>query len=191
VSDQAALTTFLADLGTGRVAMAPFAAQTTPIQIILGDYLGNEGVIAKEGGTQVRGIRVEVFSPALLPGFTRVGFDTGWGPFPPATELPAQQFPSEWARDLTEAESTALQALGVDRTMVTWWPDVAARMTPDPRVAAADRLPASGMVFHYQPFDFLRWINRTTWNSEWPKYEVFVAGNAQAAPAAPRSRSVV
>jgi len=190
--DQAALTTFRTDLAAGRVAMAPFANQTTPIQIILGDYLGNDGVIANENGTQIRGIRVEVFSPQVLPGFTLTGAGASWTGLPPGfTGTPVQQFPSEWARDLSDADKTGLTALGVDVTLVTWWPATAQAMALDPRIIAADRLPVDGQVFHYQPFDFLRWINKITWNSEWPKYQVLdAAGHAQAAPAQPRSRRV-
>lgn len=190
--DQAALTTFLADLAAGRVAMAPYSDQTTPIRIILGDYLGNDGVVASVNGTQTRGIRVEVFSPQALPGFTLTGDGASWTALPPGfAGTPVQQFPSEWARDLSDADKAALTALGVDVTLVTWWPTTAQAMALDPRIIAADRLPADGQVFHYQTFDFLRWINKITWNSEWPKHQVLdAAGHAQAAPPQPRSRRV-
>ncbi len=189
-TDQVALTTFLNDLSAGNVAMAPFAAQTTPIRILLGDYLGNGGVVSNAGGAQVQGIRVEVFSPAVLPGFTLTGAGASWDALPPGfAGIPVQQYPSEWARALTDAEKASLTALGVDVNLATWWPGVARAMTADPRIVAADRLPENGQVFHYQPFDFLRWINTITWKSEWPKYEVRdAAGQAQPSPAIPRSR---
>ena len=47
--DQAALDPFLADLAAGRIAIAPFTTQCTPIRIILGDYLGTDGAVAKQG----------------------------------------------------------------------------------------------------------------------------------------------
>jgi hypothetical protein len=138
----------------------------------------------------VHGIRAEVFSPALLPDFTLTGDGTAWGGLPPGfAGMPVQQFASEWARELSDAERASLTALGVDADMVTWWPTVATAMVADRRITAADRLPRDGRVFHYQPYDFLRWINTITWKNEWPKYQVHdAAGNAQPAPPVPRSR---
>ena len=188
--DQQALIAFLGDLQVGNTAIAPFTSQSTPIRIILGDYLGNEGVVALENGADVRGIRVEVFSPLVLGAFTQTGGGGEWDPVPPGlVGMPVQRFPSEWARDLDSAEQATLEGLGVDVDLVTWWPDVARAMALDPNTIAVNRLPDDGNVFHYQPFDFLRWINSVTWQSEWPKYQVHDAGgNAQAAPPQPRSR---
>jgi hypothetical protein len=121
-----------------------------------------------------------------------MGQVVGWVAPPPGfAGVPVEQYSSEWAQALTPEESAALTAIGVDPTLVTWWPEVAREMSTNPNIVAADRLPVDGNVFHYQPFDILRWINDITWMSEWPKYQVHDAdGNAVPAPATPRSRRV-
>jgi hypothetical protein len=97
--------------------------------------------------------------------------------------------PSALLRVAFGLEVDALETLGVDVSLVTWWSDVARAMALDPRIAAADLLPVDGRVFHYRPFDLMAWLNGSTWRSEWPKYRwVDAAGNPVAAPAQPRSR---
>ena len=53
---------------------------------------------------------------------------------------------------------------------MTWWPEVARTMTQISASTLSIDSRTDGQVFHYQPFDFLRWMNQITWNSEWPKY---------------------
>jgi hypothetical protein len=174
--DQRTLDSFLADLAAGRIAIAPFTTQSTPIRIILGDYLGAEGAVAKQGAGTVRGIRVEAFSPQALPGLT----------------IMLNQYQSEWSLDLNKtgkAYRDHLRAVGVDLKLVTWWPTVAKAMIDDKRIIAADRLPEDGRVFHLEVFKFMRWINGITWKSEWPKYQLQdAAGHRLPAPPQPRSR---
>lgn len=191
--DQTALTTFLADLAAGRIAMAPFTTQSTPIQILLGDFLGHGGVVGEQGTVLEHGIRVEVFSPSfLVPSFVATGTGTAWDAVPSTfVGHPVQEYPSEWARTPAGVEADALEAQGVDVSLVTWWPEVARAMALDPRIAAGDRLPLGGQVFHYRPFDIMAWLNGVTWRSEWPKYRrVDGTGNPVPAPAQPRSRRV-
>jgi hypothetical protein len=102
-----------------------------------------------EDGADVHIIRVEVFSPALLSGFTQTGGGAAWNGLPPGfAGMPIQPFASQWARDLSDAERASLTALGVDANKVTWWPTVANAMANDRRISAADRLPRDGRVFH-------------------------------------------
>jgi hypothetical protein len=175
-NDQAALDPFLADLAAGRIATAPLIPQSTPIRIILGDYLGTDGAVAKQGAGTVRGIRVEAFSPQPLPGFT----------------IMLNQYQSEWSLDLNKASKAYrdhLRVVGVDLDLVTWWPFVEEAMRDNPHITAADRLPKDGRVFHLEVFKFMRWINDITWKSEWPKYQLQdTAGHRLPAPPQPRSR---
>ena len=58
--------------------------------------------------------------------------------------------------------------------------------------AAASKLPVDGLVYHYEPIDFMQWLNDLTWSSEWPKYRV-TGGNPAVPiprPVTPRSRRV-
>ncbi|MFB9356762.1 N-acetylmuramoyl-L-alanine amidase [Actinoplanes nipponensis] len=189
--DQTALTAFLTTLQAGGVAIAPTVDQGTPVQVILGDFLGTGGALGP-APTEI-GVRVEVFSPSFqAPGFVLTGGGVSWDAVPSSfAGSPVQRYPSEWSRVPAGAEAAALTAAGVDLTLVTWWPEVARAMTLDPRVAAADRLPLDGRVFHYRAFDFMAWLNDLTWRNEWPKYrQVDASGNPLPAPAEPRSRRV-
>jgi hypothetical protein len=131
-----------------------------------------------------------VFSPSLIvPGFVATGDGASWDSVPASfVGQPVQTYPSEWARIPSALEAAALQNLGVDATLVTWWPEVARQMALDPRIDAADRLPIDGLVHHYRPFDVMEWINDVTWRSEWPKYRR-VDGGGVPLPAPPRPRS--
>jgi hypothetical protein len=55
----------------------------------------------------------------------------------------------------------------------------------------ASRMPFDGIVFHYEPLAFAKWLNNATWASEWPKFKVTDAdGEAVSLPPRPRSRRV-
>ena len=195
-TDQADYRRFLTRLAAGEVAMAPFRALLdtigpTPVRVILGDYLGVAGVIRQQAGVPTFGVRVEVFSPVLLPDvfFSLVSGQTGWNP-PAGVAHPVLQYQSEWARAPSPAEAAMQQALGVDSTAVNWWSDVYVRQFWDVGMPRTAKLPQDGRVYHYEPIDFMQWLNDLTWSSEWPKYRV-TAGAPPASvarPAAPRSR---
>ena len=188
--DDTALGAFLTTLQAGGVAIAPTVDQCTPIQVILGDFLGTGGVL---GPTVTDfGVRVEVFSPSFqVPGFALTGGGVNWDVVPSGlTGPPVQRYPSEWSRPPTAAETTALNAAGVDVSLVTWWPEVARAMTLDARVAQTDRLPLDGRVFHYRAFDFMDWLNGVTWRGEWPKFRQVAGGVPVPAPAQPPTRRV-
>jgi hypothetical protein len=190
-----ALGPFLNDLSGGFVALAPGLSDTsaTPIRIILGDFLGVAGTIRREGAAATQGIRVEVFSPDLISAadFAASLTTSGW-PAGQVTQLPpAVLYPSEWSRTPAGQERRDLEALGVDTAFVNWWSAVAAAQAGDLAIPAAARLPVHATVWHYQPLDFLRWLNDITWRSEWPKYNVMDAQNApQPRPSRPRTRRV-
>ena len=164
--DQQALGTFLTALREGRTAVVQRGPRIQPIRIILGDLLGESGVIRRQGGTDTHGVRVEVFSPSFSPpGFQQT--DTAdWSPPRDATS-PSLRYVSEWARAIGVDE---LQAIGVDPEHTAWWWSVAPALQGDTLLPAEAKLPLSGAMFHFDPLDFMRWINEVTWRHEWPKY---------------------
>lgn len=191
-ADQAALGQFLDNLRAGQLATSSGQPWVQPIRILLGDFLGESGVIRRAGGVTTRGIRVETFSPTFVPPtFSLVTGQTGWNP-PAGRPRPALSYISEWARVPTTAEQQAMTAIGVDPALLGWWQAVSLVQHLDPSLPRAARLPFAGPVIHYQPIDLARWINGVTWKSEWPKYRVTdAAGNAVTpAPARPRTRRV-
>jgi hypothetical protein len=187
-ADNTALTRFLTSLRAGTVAVAPLDADTTPIRVLLGDYLANAGIIRRAGTVTQRGVRVEMFSSTLLSSTDFMLTDTtttgrGWTPLV-GTGSPAVRYASEWARTPTGAELTALQAAGVDPRLVNWWADVQPA-TLNTRLPTDAHLDERGVVIHYDPMTFLPWINQRTWRSEWPKYR---ATDPAGVPTAPRPR---
>jgi hypothetical protein len=186
VADNNGLTTFLNTLRAGNLAVAPLAADATPIRILLGDFLANAGVISLLPAAR-HGVRVELFSNAAISNefvFTDTsGAGTRWSPLVGAGGA-AVRYPSEWAQNPTAAELPGLQAAGVDTTLINWWP-AAQLATLNARFPADARLDAQGMVVHYDLLDVLPWLNGRTWRSEWPKYR---AVDPAGIPAAPRPR---
>ncbi len=50
-------------------------------------------------------------------------------------------------------------------------------------------LPTGGVV-HYDPYEFLPWLNTRTWTSEWPKYRATTnLANPDTVPPTPIPRS--
>lgn len=187
-ADNTALTRFLASLRAGTVAVASLDADTTPIRVVLGDYLAHAGIIRRAGTVTQRGVRVEVFSNTLFSNIDFMLTDTtttggGWVPSVGVGD-PAIRYNSEWARTPTGTELTTLQAAGVDPRLVNWWGDVQPA-TLNTRLPTDAHLDEHGLVIHYDPMTFLPWINRRTWRSEWPKYR---ATDPAGVPTAPRPR---
>jgi hypothetical protein len=191
-TDEANYTPTLTRLRNGDLTLMPIDPWCTPIKILLGDYLGNAGVISRtSAGVQTFGIRVEIFSRDVIStDFTlsQSSAATGWNATGTAAGSGghAVRYPSEWARTPAGAEQTSLQEAGVDVELANWWSSFALGTQMDlthvdPLTAAM--LPASGDVVHYDPPSFLAWLNGKTWRSEWSKYRV-----AGAVPAQPRSR---
>ena len=186
--DQADYRHFLTRLAAGQVAVAPFRSPLdstgpTPVRVILGDYLGVAGVIRQQAGVPTFGVRVEVFSPQLPSTFfTLVPGQNGWN-VPAGVTHPVLYYQSEWIRLPSTAEATALHALGVDAAAVAWWSDVQMRQHWDLCTPPSAKLPPNGRVYHYQPLDFMQWLNDLTWSSEWPKYRI-----TSGTPAAPAAR---
>ena len=191
--DKDGLATFTRELAAGRVALMPRLNLTVPPRILLGDFLGHSGVIRAEPGTPPRhGIRVETFAPSFAaPTFSTSAASSDWSP-PGVLQPPhCLQYSSEWRRDLTQTELAALTAIGVDADQLFWWGDVVVAQLLDGVLPRDAQLPNSGVVWHYRPLEFAKWINGVTWASEWPKYEVTdAAGNAVPRPPRPRSRRV-
>lgn len=178
MTDQLLLGTFLQQLASGAIALAPHrsAIGATSIRIQLGDHLAIAGVRRRDTTGSKLGLRVEVFSPMFLSSDWKAFTSsqaTGWNaPSPVPGPGPAVWYPSEWARVPSGAERTALEAAGVDVGLVPWWPAVASWTRLDARLASEARLDPAGWVWHYRPHDFMRWINQATWRSEWPKYRL-------------------
>jgi hypothetical protein len=186
---------FANDLKAGKLALAPHVTDTwaTPIKIILGDYLGNAGRIsAPDLSTDMRGIHVEVFSTDLISplDFSAVTTASDWTVPPGLPNPPALKYQSEWAKVPSDHLKAILDALGIDPTLVNWWQEVCTHLLSDMMLPISARLPWNGVVWHYRPHDFLRWLNIATWRSEWPKYRVTIGGNPAPAPLVPRPRRV-
>jgi hypothetical protein len=182
-ADNTGLTAFLNTLRAGDLATVPSDADATPMRILLGDFMANAGVISRDHLATHRGVRVELFSNALIStDFTLT--DTtpavGWAPTVAAGNQ-AVRYCSEWARDPTDAELPGLQVAGVDTTLIKWWPAVqlATMNAPFPAGSALD---AHGMVVHYDLLTFLPWLNTRTWRSEWPKYRAVDPAGTPATP---------
>jgi len=62
-NDQAVLAPFLNALSTGGIALIPHQGMAVPVRILLGDFLGESGVIRSVLGTALHGLRVEAFAP--------------------------------------------------------------------------------------------------------------------------------
>ena len=189
IADNASYTAFLDTLRFGNLAIVPLAADTTPIRILLGDSLAIAGVTFRNQATTRRGVRIEVFSNRQVGGNDFLFTDStasggGWQPPTGTGEPPIIRYPSEWARDPTDAEHASLQAAGVPTGLVNWWAAVQLASL-HARFPADAALPANGSVTHYDPITFMPWLNRRTWRSEWPKYR---ATDPAGIPAAPRPR---
>jgi hypothetical protein len=188
-ADQTALTTFLNALSAGDVATAPNAANTTPIRILLGDFIANVGIVSHGAAATKKGVRVEAFSTNLISATDFALTDTtatgnGWTQ-QVGVNTQAVRYASEWARALTAAELKCLQDAGMtDRSLLNWWGTVALA-TANARYPTDARLPTDGVVVHYELKSFMNWINVRTWHSEWPKYR---ATDPAGVPATPRPR---
>ena len=188
-ADQTALTTFLNALSAGDVATAPNDADTTPIRILLGDFIANAGTISHGAAAVKKGVRVEVFSndnisPVDFAFTDNTATTTSWTQ-QVGVATQAQRYASEWARALTATELKCLQDAGMtDQTLLNWWATVALA-TSNARYPTDARLNANGVVVHYELTSFMDWLNLRTWHHEWPKYR---AVDPAGIPAAPRPR---
>lgn len=191
-TDANVLDAFMTALSGGVAAFLPREGLSVSPRILLGDFLGESGVIRNAGGNVLHGVRVETFSRSFLaPSFSVIGSTGGWNPAPTLPLPQCVQYASEWARGHTAAERASLVAVGADPDDFPWWPLVVLAQHVDGTLPGADRLPLDGITFHYRPVDFAKWLNGVTWASEWPKYEVTdAAGTSVPRPARPRSRRV-
>ena len=139
-TDKDILDNFIDVLSTGGVAVAPRQVMTVPNKLLLGDFIGESGVIRSAGGPIRHGVRVETFSRSFeAPTFTILGSVGGWNP-PAGQQGPfGLQFQSEWARSPTDAERAALVAQGVDPDQLGWWGVVLLR-----RSSTAPLIPPTG-----------------------------------------------
>ena len=162
-ADNAALTTFLQRLRDGQVAVAPAGHDTTPMRILLGDYLAHAGVHRPEAPR--RGVRVELFANDVVDwtDFNPVdtmneqpGLDAARGARQPGhpVRLASGRGPRSAPRS-SPCASTASRT----SSLVNWWREVELA-TLDPRLAADATLYPSGVVQHYDLLTFLPWLNR-------------------------------
>lgn len=167
--------TALQRLTAGDILLCSRDLMGTPIRVVLGDWLGNAGVIRRDAATK-HGVRVEIFSRELISttdwGLTVTDAARRFDPLMDPNDRPmAVRYPSEWSPVPDAAERARLTALGVDDPgQVAWWDTVQAETAANPRFPAGARLDGGGLAVHYDPYDFLPWINQRTWRSEWPKY---------------------
>jgi hypothetical protein len=173
--DQRLYQFFLDRLSAGDVAVSQAFNGATPINIILGDFLGEAGVIRKEGTNVQHGIGLETFASGFVPPtFASHQSQNGWFIHPggPTGRPPAVFYQTEWSKTPTPEERTRLEGIGVNPDLVSWWHFPALATALDARLPPEARLVEEGWAFHFRPLDFMRWINGVTWTSEWPKYQV-------------------
>jgi hypothetical protein len=199
MADNRGLQQFLDTLRAGKVALSTQLTQlqwnpaATPIRVILGDFLGESGVVRYEGSRAQFGIKLEVFAFGFCPPtfYSYASVREGWRAPSPHTEPLCLVYQSEWARTPTAEERQRLKGIGVNPDLVPWWQEVAAAMLLDTALPEQARLHREGWVHHFRPLDFMRWLNEVTWASEWPKYQVKKPDGTEATrPKRPRSRRV-
>ena len=108
----------------------PTDRQVTPVQVILGDYLGDVGVIKRDAAGAHFGIRVEIVSSGVIStDFTETVTDAGrlWNRLTgPAGTRHAVRYPSEWSQVPAGDMLATMTAAGVtDTSLATWWEGVA------------------------------------------------------------------
>jgi hypothetical protein len=180
-------------LANGDLTLMPTDPQGTPVRVILGDYLGDAGVIKRDAAGAHFGIRVEIVSSDVIStDFTETVTDAArlWDPAAgPAGTRHAVRYPSEWNQVPAGDMLATMTAAGVTNTSLATWRKRVAEVTalheawPD-----GSSLP-TGAVVHYDPYEFLPWINARTWTSEWPKYRANNLAQPGAVPPTPIPRS--
>jgi hypothetical protein len=183
----------LTRLQRGDLTLMPGQRDVTPIRVLLGDYIGDVGVIRRDAAGAHFGVRVEVVSADVIShDFTETVTDATrlWDPVAgPAGTRHAVRYPSEWSANPTGAILAAMTAAGVtDTSLANWWSDVSLASTMHADWPDGASLPP-GSVVHYDPYEFLPWLNARTWTSEWPKYRAQNLTNPGAVPATPIPRS--
>jgi hypothetical protein len=180
-------------LANGELTPMPTDRQVTPVRVILGDYLGDAGVIKRDAAGAHFGIRVEIVSNDVIStDFTETVTDAGrlWDPVAgPAGTRHAVRYPSEWSQVPAGDMLASMTAAGVtDTSLATWWEAVA--LATGLHGAWPDGSSLSmGAVVHYDPYEFLPWLNARTWTSEWPKYRATNLANPGTVPPTPIPRS--
>ena len=146
-------------LSQGNVALFPveFRPGATPVRMALGDFLGFPGTVPGTLSGNQTGVMVDIFSA---------------NPLPQRLSLTPTAVPTGHISASPLASSD-------------WWRAVHQRLSLEHD--AAKELPANGMVWHYDMVDFLTWINRATWVSEWQKYGIVDPLHPDAPPR-PKSR---
>lgn len=194
-ADAVALRFFLERLSAGDVAVGSTGRNNdSRIRVLLGDFLGHGGIIRKEGTTVLHGIGLETFASGFVPpAFQSVVSTNGWS-LPAGTPLrppPAVFYQTEWSKPPEAAERQRLQGIGVNPDLVNWWGEASMVTRLHPTLPGHGQLNAAGFAFHFEPLKFMRWLNETTWASEWPKYQVTDAAGAAVPqlPDHPRPRS--
>ncbi|MGN6106370.1 MAG: N-acetylmuramoyl-L-alanine amidase [Kofleriaceae bacterium] len=170
--DRVALDAFLSALRNGDVAIGlPRSPIYHPIRILLGDFLGHADICEVRAGVATHGVRVEAFSPQLLPGFSPEIIHSSWTPSAGLPNPPALFYQSEWARTPTAAEAATLTANGFDPNTPSWWNAVSLTTAwLDDALPPRAQLSPIGFVWHYRALDVARWLNGVTWRHERQKY---------------------
>jgi hypothetical protein len=180
-------------LAHGDLTVMPTDPLGTPVRVILGDYLGDAGVIKRDAAGAHFGIRVEIVSSDVIStDFTETVTDAArlWDPVAgPAGTRHAVRYPSEWSQKPAGDMLTTMTAAGVTNTsLATWWQRVAEVTALHGAWPDGSSLP-TGAVVHYDPYEFLPWLNARTWTSEWPKYRANNLAHPGAVPPTPIPRS--
>jgi hypothetical protein len=181
-------------LAAGDLTLMPTDRLVTPVRVILGDYVGDVGVIKRDAAGAHFGIRVEIVSSDVISAdFTETVTDAArlWDPVAgPAGTRHAVRYPSEWSQVPAGDMLATMTAAGVtDTSLATWWEAVALATGLHGAWPDGSSLPTDAAVVHYDPYEFLPWLNARTWTSEWPKYRANNLANPGAVPPTPIPRS--
>jgi len=142
-------------LAQGDVAYLPVEHRpgATPVRVALGDLIGYPDLVPDTLSGNQTGVTVDIFTANPLP-----------QPFSiQQTAVPAGR-----------------QSISKLMGQNDWWPTLCVLLSQEQD--ANKELPVDGNVWHYDMIDFLTWINRATWISEWQKYGIVDVLHPDAPP---------
>ena len=116
-------------LANGDLTFMPGQRDVTPVRVLLGDYVGDVGVVRRDGAGAHFGVRVEIVSRDVIStDFTETVTDANrlWDPVAgPAGTRHAVRYPSEWSQAPAGDILAAMTAAGVtDTSAANWWEGV-------------------------------------------------------------------
>ncbi|HEY4358993.1 MAG TPA: peptidoglycan recognition family protein [Acidobacteriaceae bacterium] len=148
-------------LANGQTATFPIELRpgATPVRVALGDFVGYPGTVDGTLSGTGTGVLVDIFTASQLTQQFSV--------LPSTVSLPTGHY------------------MQLPVPSYDWWETVCTLLALEQD--SAKELPLNGLVWHYDTVDFLAWVNRVTWGSEWKKYGPIDPVHT-GPPARPKSR---